>query len=689
MSFRSTIATLAAFALAAAGSAAAAWVGATVVEGISRDAVLARLHEADLDWAQVRTDGLQLVLSGTAPDEPARFRAITRAGGVVDPERVIDAMEVAARDAVTAPRFSLEILRNEDEVSVIGLVPTEGGVETLNRMLSRAGGSARLEVTNMVETADYPVPATWETTLRFALSTLDDLPRSKVSVAPGRVTVTAVADSDEAKTQIERKLNDAKPADVALVLDIAAPRPVISPFTLRFVIPPEGAPRFEACAVDGEAERMRIVAAAQAAGMTGPARCVIGLGVPSASWSRAAETGIASLARLGGGALTMSDADVSLVARESADPALFETVVAELETDLPDLFVLSAVLPEPKVIDGTGDAETGTPEFVASLSPEGKAQLRGRLYDAAQEAAVASYGRALFGSTQTYVATREDATLPQGWPVRVLAAMDALSMLENGSVVVQPDLVAIRGVTGSTDAEARISGLLSDKLGVQADFRIDVTYDAELDPLLNIPTPEECETQLNAILGEQKLSFAPGEAVIEPTADGPLAQLETKLDLCNRAVFEIGGHTDSQGSEGGNQSLSLERAEAVRAALVARGTAPSQLVAEGYGEVQPISDNGTEAGREANRRITFTLLGRREGAVDAATVAGQDASPEAEAPDAPVAGEPEIVPDDAGSGEDLGSGDEAGPDLGSGDDGGSGDDEGGVPPNGGGQEVTE
>ncbi len=662
MSRKYTLATLAAFSLAAAGSTAGAWLGAAYVEDSSRKAVMARLAGGDLGWAEVHTDGLQLVLTGTAPNEPARFRAVTTAGEVVDPGRVVDVMQVAESRRTAAPRFSLEILRNDWGVSVIGLVPGQAGAELLDTLLDDAGDGTPLDITNMVEAAEYPVPDGWEATLRFALDALDDLPRSKISVVPGRVTVTAVADSDPERRTLERDLRRAAPADVALVLDISAPRPVIAPFTLRFVIPDAGKPRFEACAVDGTASRARVLAAAEAAGYEGGAApCVIGLGFPSASWGAAAAEGIGALARLGGGALTLSDADVSLVARDGTDPALFETVVAELDTALPDLFVLSAILPEPTVVDGTGEGETARPEFVATLSPEGQVQLRGRLFDEAQQAAVVSYGRALFGVSDTYIATRVDPTLPQGWPARVLAGLDALSRLESGSIVVQPELVVIRGLTGNSRAEAEISGLLSDKLGAEADYRIDVTYQEELDPLLNIPTPEACAQQLNAILLEQKLTFAPGAAVLDAAGNGQLGRLRDKLDVCKRGVFEIAGHTDSQGREEMNLQLSEQRAEAVRAALIERGVSPRQLVSAGYGEARPIDDNDSESGREANRRIAFTLLGRNDdGAEPGPAVTSPVTSPAASpsdgaAPDGPDSGTPppEAVPDAAAAGDDI------------------------------------
>ncbi|MEM9797525.1 MAG: OmpA family protein [Pseudomonadota bacterium] len=617
---------LAAFGLAAMGAGATAYHGAGYVERSSREAVDRALRAELLDWASVETDGLLIVLTGTAPSETARFRAITRAGRVVDPNRVVDGMEVVAADPVAPPQFSLEILRNDANISVIGLVPGQIGRTGLETLLADVEAG---DITNMVETADYSVPAGWPEAVQFAMEALETLPRSKVTVAPGRVSITAVADSDAERRRLESELSRARPRSVSLEVDIAAPRPVIAPFTLRFVMPPDAPPRFDACAVDSEVARIRILAAAADAGFEGKADCVTALGVPSASWGEAAALSISALAEFGGGSVTLSDADVTLVAQDGTDRDLFDRVAAELETALPDIFSVSAVLPEPTVVDGTGEAETGPPEFVATLSPEGQVQLRGRLFDQTQERAVLSYGRALFGVDDTYIATRADDTLPEGWPGRVFTGLDALTILASGSVVVQPDFLVIRGETGNQRADLEISGLLSDRLGSEADFRIDVIYREELDPLLNIPTPAECEESLNGILLEEKLSFAPGEAVIELSGEGQLLRLAEELDRCKRSAFEIGGHTDSQGREVMNLQLSQDRAEAVRAALITRGVPPDQLAARGYGEAEPIAENDTEAGREANRRITFTILGAE--ANEGEEAASEDAAVEATA----------------------------------------------------------
>ena len=71
----------------------------------------------------------------------------------------------------------------------------------------------------------------------------------------------------------------------------------------------------------------------------------------------------------------------------------------------------------------------------------------------------------------------------------------------------------------------------------------------------------------------------------------------------------IEGHTDSSGRDEVNMELSIGRADAVRAYLIQKGVAAGRLVAQGFGETQPIADNSTPEGREENRRVVFVIEG--------------------------------------------------------------------------------
>jgi outer membrane protein OmpA-like peptidoglycan-associated protein len=74
------------------------------------------------------------------------------------------------------------------------------------------------------------------------------------------------------------------------------------------------------------------------------------------------------------------------------------------------------------------------------------------------------------------------------------------------------------------------------------------------------------------------------------------------------AKFSIEGHTDSDGSEALNQSLSTSRAEAIKVYLTDHGIDASRLTSIGYGESKPIASNKTKDGKAQNRRVEVKLV---------------------------------------------------------------------------------
>jgi OOP family OmpA-OmpF porin len=620
---------LMAFSVAGVLAVLIAWTAVQVIERRSLKAVNWAMAQQSITWVTPSADGMLVTLSGTAPNEAARFRAVNLAGTVIDSGRIRDELDVAPVTQIEAPRFSLEMLRNDDGIQLIGLLPEGEGEAALTTAAAEIAGS--IPVSDMLETAAYEPPAAWPAAFDFGLSALKLLPRSKISVAADRITVTAIATSETEKRSLESELARMRPEGVPVTIDISAPRPVLTPFTTRFVKDAESA-RFDACAADTDAARTRILAAAATAGMEGKAGCTVGLGVPTPRWAEAVEAGIKAVADMGQGTITFSDADVSLVAAEGTDQAAFDRAVGELKAALPAVFSLDAQLPKP-----ADTAQAGPAEFTAQIGEDGKVELRGRVTDDMLRNAIDAFAKAKFGTGKVYNATRLDPELPDGWPVRVLAGLEALAEVEEGSLLVREDVVEISGVTGSQNARGRISQILSGKLGQGETFKVAVRYDEERDPLAALPTPEECLATLTAIVAEQKITFPPGSAEI----DAPTGQLMTRiadaLNECTALPLEIAGHTDAQGSEEGNRALSQARADAVLLALQGRRVEVSEMRAVGYGEDRPIADNETEEGREANRRIEFTLIGAPP--APAATVAAAQAA----APDEASVGEAAAV----------------------------------------------
>ena len=604
MRFSQTSIAVAAFVGALLLSLVASYLMARVIEDRSARAVNSALLAQGVTWATAGSDGLQVTLTGTAPNEAARVRTVNLAGSVIDANRVRDQLDVTPASAVSAPRFSVEMLRNDDGIQLIGLVPTSDEDSTGEAAIAAAVAAITPDVAiaDMLETAAYPAPEGWQDAVDFGISALKMLPRAKISVAQGRVAVTAISGSEAEKRRLEADLNKIVPAGLVVDLAISAPRPVLTPFILRYVMDDQGG-RFDACSADSDRSRERILAAARKAGATAAAGCTIGLGVPTPKWADAVEAGIAAIAAIGAGTVTFSDADVTLLAAEGVDQAVFDRAIGELQTALPDVFSLNATLPKLSAAAAEGPAE-----FTATLTAEGKVDLRGRLTDATLRDAVDAYARARFGSDDVYVATRLTPDLPDGWPLRVLAGLEAMSQLSSGTLLVRADTVVVNGKTGSQGAKARISQILSSKLGQGKTYKVDVTYVESLDPTAALPTPEECRLRIEAALGVQKISFTPGSADIAPAARGSVDTLVAVLVNCPNMRVEIAGYTDSQGSEDGNRRLSQSRAEAVLLALQGRRVLVDGFSAVGYGEANPIADNVTEEGREANRRIEFVFL---------------------------------------------------------------------------------
>lgn len=116
-------------------------------------------------------------------------------------------------------------------------------------------------------------------------------------------------------------------------------------------------------------------------------------------------------------------------------------------------------------------------------------------------------------------------------------------------------------------------------------------------------TPVDRQTQINV-----QISFDFDSAALRSDQAPKLANMCESMKLMDGTVFQIIGHTDSSGSAGYNERLSLLRAQEVRRHLISScGVAEDMLKAIGMGETAPYNQDNPRA--DENRRVEFQALG--------------------------------------------------------------------------------
>lgn len=102
--------------------------------------------------------------------------------------------------------------------------------------------------------------------------------------------------------------------------------------------------------------------------------------------------------------------------------------------------------------------------------------------------------------------------------------------------------------------------------------------------------------------------FEQSKPAILPTSKKALEDLHKMLTLYPDINIRIEGHTDNVGDETDLMELSWQRAQAVKEHLVQQGIYPSRIGTIGFGDTRPVSDNFSEEGRKANRRVEIQVV---------------------------------------------------------------------------------
>lgn len=149
------------------------------------------------------------------------------------------------------------------------------------------------------------------------------------------------------------------------------------------------------------------------------------------------------------------------------------------------------------------------------------------------------------------------------------------------------------------------AGAKVDQYGCELDGDGDGVVDSK-DKCPNTPAGKAVDNSGCELATEYKLERVNFEFDSAKLTADSTASLDAAVQILKRhsdLKVEVAGHTDSVGNDDYNMGLSERRAQAVADYLIANGADAANITVKGYGETDPVADNGTEEGRAANRRV--------------------------------------------------------------------------------------
>lgn len=297
------------------------------------------------------------------------------------------------------------------------------------------------------------------------------------------------------------------------------------------------------------------------------------------------------IGKLKEGKITVADTGVSLSGM-ARDLGGREAIAAALK-NLPEGYAVTAndVKAPPYIFQANKDP------VMATLT------LSGYVPDNAVHAALVNAAGRKFFSEKVVDNLKASIGAPAGFSGAVATALGALSRLSTGSLVVSDREVRLSGDALYEAAGEQIRTGLARDLPAGWQSRDDVSVKPPAAPV----DSTVCQQLFTQFLTRGRIRFEASRAVINPDSAGLLDRLIETAQRCPSANIEIAGHTDGDGEDGFNQSLSEQRAQAVATYLVNAGLPASRFTTTGYGSAQPIASNDTDEGKAQNRRIEFLV----------------------------------------------------------------------------------
>ncbi len=185
----------------------------------------------------------------------------------------------------------------------------------------------------------------------------------------------------------------------------------------------------------------------------------------------------------------------------------------------------------------------------------------------------------------------------------------------NSQLSIQENVVRLEGAAADPKLGLvdKIKGMIGSGMDVTAvTFNADKVTEnanASANQALSALKDNECvQDALLKALNMQSINFASGSHNVPKVTQNLLKDNIAKIQACaGKFKLKIDGHTDSQGKANANLELSKKRADSIAKFLGGLGIKESDMIAEGFGDTKPVSDNATAEGRFKNRRIEFNV----------------------------------------------------------------------------------
>jgi len=204
-----------------------------------------------------------------------------------------------------------------------------------------------------------------------------------------------------------------------------------------------------------------------------------------------------------------------------------------------------------------------------------------------------------------------------GWILLVTVGgfgCSSMSRTEKGAIIGGATGAVVGGVLGKQAGNTAVGAIMGAAVGGAAGAIIGDYMDDQA---------EQMQQDLEGVTVERvgegiKLTFNSGilfdvdKADLRPAAQESLTKLAGILNKYDDTNILIEGHTDSDGTDEYNQTLSERRSSSVKSFLAQQNVMSGRMTTMGYGEAQPVADNASAGGKQANRRVEVAIMANED-----------------------------------------------------------------------------